>query len=258
MTNSEYHSHKAISKSGLDLINRSPAHFKWARENKQDATPAMRLGSLTHLAVLEPHLFEKQCVVMPTMDRRTKEGKMIWEEFQAAHPDEELLTSEEHTKIIGIRDAVYAHPTAKKLIDQIRQVEASTFWTDKDTGVECKCRPDAVLKNGILVDLKTTQDASFNFRRSVAKFRYHVQAAYYGDGMGGVRDHPMIFIAVETAEPYFVSCHMIGPDTIFAGQEAYRRNLQTYSECLKSGEWPAYPTNINMIELHTEIENDEN
>jgi len=249
MTNTEYHAHPAVGKSNLDQINKSPAHYKWARDNPQDPTPAMRLGSLTHMAVLEPDRFSGECVVMPSMDRRTKDGKLKWEEFQAAHPHHELLTSDEHTKIIAIRDAVYAHPMARKLLDQIDRVEASTFWTDPSTGVECKCRPDAVLKNGMLIDLKTTQDAGPGFSRSVSKYRYHVQAAFYGDGMGGLEDNAMVFIAVETTGPYLVACHMIAPDSLLAGREAYHRNLETYLKCSQSGEWPGYSETINQIEL---------
>ena len=255
MTNTEYHAHPSISKSGLDLINRSPAHYRWAQDNPQDPTPAMRLGTLTHLAVLEPDRFNSECIVMPTLDRRTKAGKEAWEEFQANHPDQELMTSDEHTRITAIRDAVMAHPIARKLLDQIDQVEASTFWTDPATGVECRCRPDAILGNGMMIDLKTTDDAGPGFHRSVAKFRYHVQAAYYGDGMGGMEERPMVFIAVESSAPHLVACHMISPDSLLAGREAYKRNLETYLECTKSGEWPGYPTTINQIELpHWEIE----
>jgi len=244
-----------ISKSGLDLINRSPAHYKWAKDNPSDPTPAMRIGTLTHLAVLEPDRFASECVVMPSMDRRTKAGKEAWEQFQADYPEHELLTSEEHTRIMAIRDSVFAHPMARKLMDRITDVEVSTFWKDSETGVDCRCRPDAVLDNGMLIDLKTARDAGPGFARSAAKYRYHVQAAFYGDGMGGMENRPMVFIAVETEAPHLVACHMISPDSLLIGREAYERNLDTYLECTNSGEWPGYPTTINQIELpHWEIE----
>lgn len=249
MNNAEYHSMPGISKSGLDLINRSPAHYRWAQDNPQDPTPAMRIGTLTHLAVLEPDRFNLECIVMPVLDRRTKDGKLRWEEFQAAYPDHELLTSDEHTRIIAIRDAVRAHPLARKLMDRIEAVEVSTFWKDPISGIECRCRPDAVLDNGMLIDLKTTRDAGPGFERSVAKYRYHVQAAFYGDGMGGMESRPMVFIAVETEAPYLVSCNIIGPDSLSAGRDAYRRNLETYAKCLESGIWPGYPETLQTLNV---------
>jgi hypothetical protein len=249
MNNAEYHSMPGISKSGLDLINRSPAHYKWAKDNPQDPTPAMRIGTLTHLAVLEPDRFNSECIVMPSMDRRTKVGKETWEQFQADYPEHELLTSEEHTRITAIRDAVRSHPTARKLMDRIIEVEASTFWRDPETGVDCRCRPDAVLDNGMLIDLKTARDAGPGFERSVKQYRYHVQASFYGDGMGGMEQHPMVFIAVETEAPYAVACHIIGADTLVAARDLYRRNLDTYAKCVASDTWPGYSTGIETINL---------
>lgn len=249
MTNAEYHAQPGISKSGLDLINRSPAHYKWAQDNPSDPTPAMRIGTLTHLAVLEPDRFDSECVVMPSMDRRTKAGKELWEQFQADYPEHELLTSDEHTRIMGIRDAIRAHPMAKKLLDRITEVEVSTFWKDPVSGIECRCRPDAILDNGMLIDLKTTRDAGQGFERSVKQYRYHVQASFYGDGMGGMEERPMVFIAVETEAPYLVSCNIIGPDSLLAGREAYRRNLATYAECVATDTWPGYSDTIQTINL---------
>jgi exodeoxyribonuclease VIII len=249
MTNKEYHAHHAVSKSGLDLINRSPAHFKWVRENPMQQTAAMRIGSLTHLAVLEPDLFQSTCAVIPSIDRRTKQGKADFDAFAAEHPESELITSDEHSRILAIRDAVHAHSMAAKLISKIDAVEVSTFWQDTDTGVDCKCRPDSVLSNGMLIDLKTTTDAGDGFAQSVRKYRYHVQAAFYGDGMGSMETRPMVFIAVETQPPYLVACHMIAPDSLQCGRESYKRNLETYAKCMESGNWYGYAETIHQVEL---------
>jgi exodeoxyribonuclease VIII len=246
MTNAEYHAMPGISKSGLDLINKSPAHYRWAQENPSEPTAAMRIGTLTHLATLEPDRFNSECIVMPTLDRRTKDGKLRWEEFQANHPDQELLTSDEHTRITAIRDAVRAHSMARKLLDRIAQVEVSTFWKDEGTGVDCRCRPDGILDNGMLIDLKTTADAGRGFERSVRQYRYHVQAAFYAMGMAGA---PMIFIAVEKDPPYLVACYMLDPDSFADGEYATRQNLETYAECMATGIWPGYSEGIETINI---------
>ncbi len=246
MTNKEYHQSPGISKSGLDLINRSPAHYRWAQDNPFEPTAAMRIGTLTHLAVLEPDRFDVECVVMPSMDPRTKAGKEAYEEFQAAHPGVDMLTSDEHTRVISIRDSVRAHPMARKLLDRIAQVEVSTFWKDEDTGVDCRCRPDGILDNGMLIDLKTTTDAGQGFERSVRQYRYHVQAAFYAMGMAGA---PMIFIAVEKDPPYLVACYMLDPDSFADGEYAARQNLETYAECLATNTWPGYSAGIQTINI---------
>ena len=77
------------------------------------------------------------------------------------------------------------------------------------TGLQCKCRPDWISADGgILVDLKTTEDASpREFQRSIAKWRYHVQAGWYMAGIEaayGTRPSGFIFIAVEKKPPFAV------------------------------------------------------
>lgn len=246
MNNKEYHASPGISKSGLDLINKSPAHYRWARENPTEPTAAMRIGTLTHLAVLEPAEFAANCVVVPPIDRRTSAGKTAWADFLAENPGKELMTSDEHTRIIGIRDAIQSHQMAKKLLNRISQVEVSTFWTDNETGVACRCRPDAILDNEVLIDLKTTADAGPGFVKSVRQFRYHVQAAFYAAGTGGM---PMIFLAVEKDPPFAVGCYMLDADTLQEGEDAARRNLETYAECLANDTWPAYHLGVQTISI---------
>ena len=67
--------------------------------------------------------------------------------------------------------------------------------------------------------------------------------------MGGMEQHPMVFIAVETEAPYLVSCNIIGPDSLVAGREAYRRNLDTYAECVATDTWPGYSDTLQTINL---------
>lgn len=246
MTNAEYHAMPGISKSGLDLINKSPAHYKWAQENPTPQTPAMRIGSLTHLAILEPDTYNAECVVVPTLDRRTKEGKAKWDEFVAANPGRELMSNDEHSRIVAMRESVMAHPMARKLLDRIAQVEESIFWTDEETGVACRCRPDAILDNGFLIDLKTTNDAGRGFEKSVRQYRYNVQSAFYAMGMHGA---PMIFVAVEKDPPHLVACYMLDPDTIADGEYDARQNLETYAECMATGIWPGYSAGIQTISI---------
>lgn len=57
----EYHGGPGYSKSGLDLIRKSPAHFKASKEYAERIpTPDMRIGSLTHTLCLEPGEFENE------------------------------------------------------------------------------------------------------------------------------------------------------------------------------------------------------
>lgn len=77
MTNAQYHAAEGVSKSDLDLVHISPAHYK-ARKGNTAQTPAMLIGSALHKLVLEQESFDKEFAVLPEIDRRTKEGKALY------------------------------------------------------------------------------------------------------------------------------------------------------------------------------------
>ena len=159
MTNSEYHANKAVSKSDLDLINRSPLHYINAAQNPKEQTESMLFGSVVHKLVLEPETFAAEYIAAPKCDRRTKEGKAHWQEFIDNITTETVISEEMLTEATAVAEAVRKNPVADKLLKS-GQAEQSYFWTDSETGVECKCRPDYLRSDGIVVDLKTTENAS--------------------------------------------------------------------------------------------------
>lgn len=67
--------------SDLDLINRSPAYYRYVKENPKEQTLAMLLGSVFHKLVPEPETFTAEYAVCPAVDRRTKAGKEVYQAF---------------------------------------------------------------------------------------------------------------------------------------------------------------------------------
>lgn len=59
ISNSDYHGGPGISKSGLDLIHRSPLHYQFATSaaNDNEPTPDQALGTAFHALLLEPAVF---------------------------------------------------------------------------------------------------------------------------------------------------------------------------------------------------------
>ena len=58
LSNADYHAHPAISKSGLDKIAKSPAHYKAAREAEHEGSDALVFGSAFHDYILLPDTFQ--------------------------------------------------------------------------------------------------------------------------------------------------------------------------------------------------------
>lgn len=242
MTNAEYHATPAISKSDLDLIAKSPMHYKLSKEAQREQTPAMLLGSVTHKLVLEPEKLADEYMVAPEVDKRTKDGKAAWAEFVAEVTDKHTVIDKAmYEQAQAVAEAVRSHPVAAKLL-QGGQAELSYFWDNN--GIECKCRPDYLREDiKTVIDLKTTQcSAPEEFTKSAYNYRYHVQAAWYLDGLQacGVDVEHFIFIAVETKPPYPVMVYVADELMIKLGQAEAADNLETYKKCLESDSWHGY------------------
>lgn len=270
--NADYHGGRGISKSGLDLIARSPLHYKFARDSANDNGPtaAQRIGSAAHAMILEPQTFADLYAVAPDVDRRTKAGKETWAEFVAENDGKDLLTETEMDQLERMRDAVMAHPAAAGLLTSVPgMAEVSAYWRDPDTGLVCRCRPDFWRADGILVDLKTTDDASPEaFGKSIWNWRYHVQHPFYLDGCrlaieqgdpvtfrSGDVDLTLpppthfLFIVVEKKAPHAVAVYKLDADSVALGERQYRQDLATYAECTASGIWPAFGDSIQQISV---------
>ena len=249
LPNHEYHAHPAISKSQLDLIARSPAHYHASLQSEQESTDALVFGGAFHDFVLQPEIFAESYVYRPDdLNPRTKGGK-AWLEQQTSKT---ILKAEWRETIQGMADSIAAHPTASKLLTG-GQAETSYFWTDEDTGADCRCRPDYIHPSGIIVDLKSTLDASpAAFAKSCANYRYHVQAAFYSNGIYQVTGrYPkgFVFIAVEKTAPYAVGVYELDEAALALGQELFQRDLRTYQEAKQSQQWQAYSPIIETLSL---------
>ena len=69
----DYHARAEISKSDLDLLAKSPYHFKFKDEFEKPDSKALTLGSAVHKLVLEPQDFFKEFAAEPKADKLTKE-----------------------------------------------------------------------------------------------------------------------------------------------------------------------------------------
>ena len=246
ITNADYHADPAISASHLHAVAKSPQHY-WARyldPNRPVAEPtaAMRFGSLVHTAVLEPDQLLQRYGVAP--DRRTKAGKEAAE--QMTQQGIEPVSEADMVLALSVAASVREHPYAGALLDA-GKAEQSFWWDDLPTGLRCKCRPDWHC-GATVVDLKTTTDASpGGFARSVATFRYHVQASHYLAGLHGAER--FLFIAVEKTYPYAVAVYELDADAMRVGDELRRRDLQMIADCRATNEWPGYSTTCESLSL---------
>ncbi len=245
----DYRAADAVSKSDLDLIHRSPAHYRQEKDFPSPPTPAMVWGTMFHTFILEPDVFEAQYAVLPLgIDRRTKEGRAAWDEWQEANAGKTPIDKPTLAELTAMRDSLHANPYASAALTG-GSPELCFFWDDV---VPCKCRPDMV-NRGLIIDLKTTTDARPDrFARSCWEFRYHVQAGFYSYGferVNGCQPEEFLFIAVEKSPPYAVAIYRASAAFREQGLREARSDLAVYAECLERDCWPGYPEMVQDIEL---------
>lgn len=258
LTNEEYHKDTSrISKSGLDLVNKSPLHYhykyldptrKAEREKEWQKT-----GSAVGMAIAEPDLFKEKYAAIDdteiceeiggTKPRTTNKYKGWFEAKSSELAGKTIITVDEFNEFIAMRDAAFKNKAVRFLLGE-GQAERSFYFTDKATGAECRIRPDwLAVFHGWIVDIKTSIDASPDvFSRSVVKYRYHVQDPFYTDGMAanGFDAKGFAFIVIEKTPPHPVGVYFLPKEAKAQGRKEYRRNLEDYALSVGSGIWPGY------------------
>lgn len=253
MSAEEYHAHAAVGSSSLrTLIEKSPAHYIYEKENPSESTPSQALGTAIHTAILEPVKFLENSIIEPAFSGTG--SRAAKEQWHLENHGKLILKGEQHDQIKGILGSISKHSIASKLIS-VGASEESLFWRDPDTQVLCKARPDFVREGHILVDIKTTRDASYKgFLGSIAGYGYHVQAAMYLDAateVYGQTFDEFIIVAVEKEPPYAINVFLIDSTAISEGRALYMSALKTLAECLKSNKFPAYAEAIKSASLPT-------
>lgn len=251
MTEQDYRTYPAISRSDLWHIRESPEKLKYYMDHPEPPTPALIFGQVFHKLALEPDDFFTEFSVAPNIDRRTKDGKAAWAEFIASSDSKTVIDADSYQKAKDMVNALYSVPMVEKLLNGHH--ELPLFWTDDLTGEDCKCRLDCLteVKNQpIIVDLKTTADASTDgFMRSAIKYGYDFQAAMYSEGykQNFGKTPLFVFIAIEKDPPYSVNILQADEAFIQHGYDVFRELIGTYHDCRQSDNWWGYLGKYGVI-----------
>lgn len=237
----EYLAWPYVNNSSLSYAARSMAHYRYAPP--QEPSQAMRFGSLVHCGKLEPAAIGTRYAVMPDFAeeirkedgsrysnvRATKAYKEAVAAWRKTIGDRQECSPEELEVMLGIVQSLVMHDQSRLWLCSEGPCEVSIVWDDPSTGIRCKGRIDklcVVNNTPLLVDLKTTRDAS-DFERSIARFAYHRQAAFYGDGLTALTasDNRFALVIVEKEKPFGVRAALMSEEARCKGREEYQSLL---------------------------------
>ena len=223
----EYHKDKnVVGHSALVELLKSPKRYQSSLFEGRVVTEAMEFGTAFHMRVLEPEIFEKTYVVKPKFDRRKtseKEAEAAWDE---ENKDKKGITESDLQELHSMFYSLMDEPHIAVMINNSYR-EKSLFWTDEETGIDCRIRPDLLVYDDkeriiAIADLKSTQNASKErFRREIADRGYDLQAAFYSDQVSRVlgRKIPFYLIPIESNKPYCAASYEVGDLTMEVGRE---------------------------------------
>jgi len=230
-----------LSYSKLKAFSKSPNHLLQYLNRQQETTPAMLKGSALHCMVLEPEEYRRRYGTAPQVDRRTKEGKAIYNTFLEDNQGKEILPYNDYEEVLKMAEAVYNNTLAMELLNS----------TEKELELEKEYR-GVTLRGfvdfkgiGFIGDLKTTSDASPKaFTRDSYNLLYHLQAAVYCE-LTGYND--FYIVAVENKAPYNVQVYMLDLEAISEGRKLLNSLIDNF--LIWDGQPQGYSTKVEILEL---------
>lgn len=173
-----------------------------------------------------------------------------WKDDQISK-GKDILTEDEYTHALRIRDAVLAHPEAAILLTTGKS-EVSCYWNHEETGELLKCRFDWLdEENALAPDLKFLRDVSRPaFERDGGGHNYHIQHAHYADGYFQLTGNhiSMPFICVEkdaplgkeAYKPILVAVHYWRQQDVDRGLKLRDYVIRQIVKWRKDGYYPGY------------------
>jgi len=250
MTEKEYNEHPGVRRSDLWKISESPEKYLWAIQHPVEQSPALVFGSACHKYILEKEEFDKEYAVSIPVDKRTKEGKALWETFCEQNADKTIISADDFKTISAMREALMNCKLASSLLYGKGKTELPFFWKDKDSGELCKVKLDRLIRldrRFVVVDYKTAKSAQTDqFVHSMIKYGYHLQAAMYTEGVMKAKKlkyrPDFIFVVQEKTEPYSVNVIYVPNESSVMqyGYDTFRELLGTLHKCKELDQYPGY------------------
>ena len=262
----EYRTWDAVSDSTLSTLQEeSPAHARvFQLYPDGEESKAYKDGRLYHCLALEPDKFAERYIIKPDRPKRSKADKEFWADFEASTNGKEAIDAAIYGEAVrGINDIKRLAKIYRYIQDG--DAEVCIVWVDKATGILCKARLDYLRRShgtSIIIDLKTARNASPKaFQKAIWNYRYYQKAGFYCDGLTAITGDPSLFvllalekkagIVLRDGEPprHAVGSYEVDDNIILAGRKEYRKAIKIYAECLRTGEWPSYSTDVQIIQL---------
>lgn len=256
ITDAEYFGVKALSASQIKQFDKG-AYWFWKsspfnpEKEPEKETDALIFGKLCHCLLLEPNQLKNEYVVV---DFGASRKNKKYETAKAENPGKIVITQDELDRAIKMIENVKKHKLASTILDGAI-AEMPFMWKDKETGMPCKAKLDAIkrTKNGIVViDYKTSSSID-DVLKYGQKTQYSIQAEFYKEAVKAkYGEEPCEFVFViqsnKENEEDIVCVANVEQDTQLVARslmksymEQIKMKLEEWDNTKDPTIWAAYP-----------------
>jgi hypothetical protein len=262
----DYHANKThISSTQIKTAKQSLKHFKWTIDEKiarEDKTQ-FHFGNAVELALLSETEYLKSVAVADDAG---------WcEEAKKSNPDlVKLRASAVYKKLeldfLNANKGKYiiqdtgneSFETIECMLESCRQDKAisslienteyqlSLFWTDEETGLGLKTRPDICKrKKNVMINVKTIENGSPDkFSKDLKEYDYPLQACIEITGALKTGLMPAVdayyWLVLEKKPPYNATIYEFADQDISACMDGMHYTLNRIAKAKKEDKWPGY------------------
>lgn len=236
MPDSEYHATRHVSASRAKLCLESMQLYKDVEDGlvPHNDSPALEVGRIAHMAVLEPERFARQIRVEGPINPKTNKmfgrDTQAWKDWEAEHPGVMVVDPWLFTSLQRMPDEV------RDLYSAGRN-EVSCFA--EINGLPVKCRPDCLLlSEGEVIDHKTI-DNIHKCERQIAALSYWFSAGWYRAVLYSLFNRPFgyTFIFQEKAFPCRWRKIRLSEAYLDLADEKAAKVMEDLSTAYRTGEW---------------------
>ena len=266
-----YHADPCITPSlssgaARTILAKSPAHVAIQNPRlggtSRESTAAMDTGSLIH-AILSGNEDE---IRVGEFDNYLTKAARDWRETTRALNRVPVLV-ESYNEAAEIA-AIVRHKAAQGITNSpfsnSAKTEVTAIWKEGDAF--CRARYDVLCVdehgNADIWDWKTTSDISDRgIEKSIANFRYDIQAAFYMRGLESLGyklpQLSFVFVFIEVTPPYTVRRVVLSNEYLAQARKEVSEAISRWQQCLASNSFPTTPPDTLTVEIpHYLSEND--
>lgn len=254
-----------LSSTDVRTAKRSLKEFDWKQRGLmvQEEKSFFHFGNAFELALMSPIEFEQKVAIIkdsewiqdalkenPDLQKPRSSGtyQKANKEFIQANKGKYLIndTGKESYETIKLMLASCMQDKVIQGLIRNTEYQLTIFWTDPQTGLKLKTRPDICKrKKNIVVNVKTTEDGSpKGFSKELVNYDYPMQAAHEITGcleMGVIDTIDNYFwLVCEKVAPYNATIYEFAQDDIRVCMDELHWSYDKIEKAMKQNLYPGY------------------